>query len=166
MSNQGQALRVPAVRFERMLPGPVERVWAHLSDCRLLPGWFGADGVIEPRRGGMVRFAEGHIRGVVTQWQPHRCLAYSWNVYGTRDADSPYPESYLSFTLTPEGEAVRLVLLHLPILERFESQNAMGWHSFFDMLDAALRGEPVEERKLYMERNAALYGVDLNNLQQ
>lgn len=166
MGDQSQALRVPAARFERVLPGPVEQVWAHLTKCRLLPGWFGADGVIEPRQGGAVRFADGHVRGVVTQWKPHRHLAYSWNVYGPRDADSLHPESYLSFELVPEGSSVRLVLLHLPILERFEAQNAMGWHSFLDMLEAALRGEPVEERRVYMERNAARYGVDLNNLQR
>ncbi len=166
MSDQSQALRVPAARFERRLPGPVERVWDHLTKCRLLPGWFGADGVIEPRQGGTVRFADGHVRGVVTQWKPHRHLAHSWNVYGPRDADSLYPESYLSFDLAPEGESVRLVLLHLPILERFEAQNAVGWHSFLDMLEAALRGEPVEDRQAYLERNAARYGVDLNNLQR
>ncbi len=166
MSDQGEALRVPAMRFERVLPGPVERVWAHLTNPHLLPGWFGAEGVIEPRQGGTVRFAEGHVRGVITQWRPHRHLACSWNVYGPRDADSLYPESYLSFDLAPEGAKVRLVLLHLPVLERFEAQNAMGWHSFLDMLDAALHGQKVEDRQFYMARNAARYGVDLNNLQR
>jgi len=50
------------------------------------------------------------------------------------------------------------------VLERFEKQNAMGWHTYLDMLGAAVRGEPVEARPVYMKRNAALYGVDLNNL--
>ena len=166
MSDLGQELRVPAVRFERLLPGPVEAVWAHISDCDKLPGWFGAEGQIEPREGGRVRFADGHIRGIVTQWKPCRRLAYSWNVHGPGEAESAYPESYLSFDLAPVGSEVRLVLLHLPILERFEKQNAMGWHSFLDMLGAALRGNPVEDRRVYMERNAVRYGVDLNNLQR
>jgi hypothetical protein len=43
-------------------------------------------------------------------------------------------------------------------------QNAMGWHTFLDMLEAALRGEPAEPRQAYMQRNAARYGVDLSNL--
>jgi hypothetical protein len=30
----------------------------------------------------------------------------------------------------------------------------------------ASRGEPVEARSAYMQRNAALYGVDLANLQR
>jgi hypothetical protein len=55
-------------------------------------------------------------------------------------------------------------LTHLPVLERFEKQNAMGWHTFLDMLDAAVRGEPPEPRAAYMQRNAARYGVDLSKL--
>ena len=40
----------------------------------------------------------------------------------------------------------------------------MGWHTFLDMLGAAVRGEPAEPRQAYMQRNAARYGVDLANL--
>jgi hypothetical protein len=54
----------------------------------------------------------------------------------------------------------------LPILERFEKQNMMGWHAFLDILGSAARGEPVEARSAYMQRNAALYEVDLANLQR
>ncbi len=43
----------------------------------------------------------GHIRGVVTQWQPPGRLAYTWNVYNPGDAVSSYPESYLILTLGP-----------------------------------------------------------------
>jgi uncharacterized protein YndB with AHSA1/START domain len=75
MSDQDEVLRLPAVRFSRLLPGPAERVWAHLTECGKLSGWYGDDGVIEPREGGRIRFMGGHIRGVVTQWKPHRRLA-------------------------------------------------------------------------------------------
>ena len=81
MNDLGKALRVPAVRFERVLPGPVERVWAHLTDCSQLTGWYGDDSVIEPREGGAVRLLGGHILGVVTQWKPHNRLAHTWNVF-------------------------------------------------------------------------------------
>ena len=57
-----------------------------------------------------------------------------------------------------------LTLSHVPILDRFEKQNAMGWHTFLDMIGAALRGEKVEDRGFYARKNAALYGVDLDNL--
>jgi uncharacterized protein YndB with AHSA1/START domain len=163
-SARGESFRVLAVRFERLLPGSSERVWEYLTDCRKLTAWFGDDGTIEPRVGGAIRFMQGHIRGVVTQWKPHRRLAYTWNVFSPGEADSPYPESYLTFDLEPQDSQIRLTLTHLPILERFEQQNMMGWHTFLDILDATARGEPVEARKGYMQRNAALYGVDLGNL--
>jgi hypothetical protein len=91
-------------------------------------------------------------------------LAFFWNVLEHGEASSRYPESYLAFTLKPQGSDVHLALTHLPILPRFERQNAMGWHTFLDMLGAALRGEKVEERVVYMRLNATRYGVDLDEL--
>ena len=165
-SELGQSSCVLSVSFERVLPGRIARVWEHLTNTKLLPQWFG-NGTIEPHLGGAVRLMDGHIRGVVTQWSPPRRLAYTWNVFnpgdGT-DAVSAYPESYLSFTLEQIESGVLLRLSHVPILDRFEKQNAMGWHTFLDILGAALRGEKIEERGFYMKRNAALYGVDMNNL--
>jgi uncharacterized protein YndB with AHSA1/START domain len=164
MSDLGETVRVPAARFERLLPGPADRVWAHLTQPDKLKGWFGDDGLIEPREGGAVRLSGGHIRGVVTQWKPNRRLAYTWNVFSPGDEESPYPQSYLTLELEPAGEQVKLTLFHLPVLERFEAQNKMGWHTFLDILGAALRGEPEQPRRAYMEANAAKYGIDLNNL--
>jgi hypothetical protein len=46
---------------------------------------------------------------------------------------------------------------------RLEKQNAMGWHTFLDILGATLHDEKVEERSVYMKKNATLYGVDLSN---
>ena len=51
-----------------------------LTDTQRLPGWYG-DGAIEPQVGGKVELMGGHIRGTVTQWQPSRKLAYTWNVF-------------------------------------------------------------------------------------
>jgi uncharacterized protein YndB with AHSA1/START domain len=163
MSDRGESLRILAVRFERTLPGPVERVWEHLTECPKLAGWFGDDGIIEAREGGRVRLLAGHIRGVVTQCRPLRRLTYTWNVFDPGAAESAYPESYVTFDLESATASVGLKLLHLPILERFERQNMMGWHTFLDMLEAAVAGRTVEPRAVYMQRNAQRYGVDLGN---
>ena len=163
MNPDGQLKRVAMVQFERILPGPIERVWAFVTDPRKLPGWFG-EGTIEPRPGGAVNLMGGHVRGIVTQWHPPRRLAYTWNVFGPGEIESQYPESYLTIELEPRGNEVELTLTHLPVLERFEKQNAMGWHTFLDMLSAGMRGEPTESRQAHMQRNAARYGVDLANL--
>ena len=106
----------------------------------------------------------GHIRGTVTQWQPPRKLAYSWNVFGTGEETSPYPESYLTLELNPQANGTLLTLVHLPVLERFEKVNAMGWHTYLDMVGAAVRGAPVEARETLAKRNADRYGVDLSNM--
>lgn len=163
MNENAQMTTAKSVRFERLLAGPIERVWEHLTETKLLPGWFG-DGVIEHHSGGEVRLMDGHIRGVVTQWNPPRRLAYTWNVFNPGEDVSHYPESYLTFELEPRGKNVLLTLTHVPILDRFEKQNAMGWHTFLDMLAAAVRGSSPEPRNVYMRRNAERYGVDLGNL--
>jgi len=157
----------PAKSGKRLLPGPMDRVWAHLTDTKLLPAWFGKDSHIEPRQGGEVRLSGGHIRGTVTQWQPPHKLIYTWNVF--KDGDGPeavsaYPESYPTFELAACGKDVVLSFTHFPILDRFIPQNAMGWHTMLDMLEATLRGEKVEDRAVYSRKNAAVYGVDLNKL--
>jgi uncharacterized protein YndB with AHSA1/START domain len=164
---KGEMSNVPCVTFTRLLPGPIERVWEYLTDPTKLPTWFGEVATIEPRRGGAVQLVNGHIRGIVTQWQPPRKLVYTWNVFdggAAEDAVSAYPESYPTFELTPQGDEVLLTFKHFPILERFVPQNAMGWHTMLDMLSAALAGETVKDRTEYVSKNAALYGVDLKNL--
>jgi hypothetical protein len=90
-------------------------------------------------------------------------------VFGPNDAPdavSEFPESYPTFELEARGSDVLLTFTHFPILERFVKQNAMGWHTMLDILEAGLRGQKVEERPVYMRKNAALYGVDLNALQR
>ena len=162
MSDDAQFTHAHMVRFERLLPGPVEHAWRVLTEANLLPGWYG-EGHIEPRIGGTVSLMGGHIRGTVTQCLPPQRLTYSWNVFNPGDEVSPYPESYLTLELKPAGGDTALTLTHLPVLERFVKLNAMGWHTYLDMVAAALRGEPVAARDAYMTRNAKTYGIDLAN---
>jgi len=168
MENKGEVSSVTCLVFKRHLPGTMEKVWAHLTDTTLLPAWFGEESSIEGRQGGVVHLMGGHIRGIVTQWQPHQKLIYTWNVFDPNnepDAVSAYPESYLTFELEArEGNEVTLTFTHFPILERFVPQSAMGWHTMLDILSAELNGEAAVERSVYMQKNAEFYNVDLNNL--
>jgi uncharacterized protein YndB with AHSA1/START domain len=169
MADKGEMTKVPCITFKRTLPGPIERVWTFITEPSKLPAWFGNDSTIEARQGGRVRLMGGHIRGVVTQWQPPKKLIYTWNVFGPNDpadAVSEYPESYPTFELEAQGSDVVLTFTHFPILERFMPQNAMGWHTMIDIIEAGLRDGKTEERAIYSKKNAALYGVDLGNLQR
>ena len=166
MADLGEMFRAPGVRFSRRLPGPVEKIWAHITRPDQLPGWYDPGSTIEPREGGTVSLNGGHIRGVVTQWRPPMRFAHTWNVFGPGETVSAYPESYLTLELAAEAGAVLLTLVHLPVLERFEPQNAMGWATFLDILEDTAGGREVSARRAYMQRNAGLYGVDLGALQR
>jgi uncharacterized protein YndB with AHSA1/START domain len=159
MSQDAQFTHAHMVRFERALTAPPERVWQTLTEPSRLPGWYG-EGTIEPRVGGKVELMGGHIRGVVTQWIATRRLACTWNVFMPGQTVSDYPESYLTLELAPG----KLTLTHLPVLEEFVKPNAMGWHTFLDMVEDEVGGKPVQPRETYMKRNAGRYGIDLSKL--
>ncbi len=163
MSHDAQFTHAHMVRFERPIEAAPDKVWSVLTNVPLLPGWYG-DGVIEPKVGGKVELMGGHIRGTVTRHQPSRQLSYSWNVFSPGEQESPFPESYLTLELAPKADGTLLTLTHLPVLEQFVKLNAMGWHTFLDMVDAASRGATVEPRETCMKRNAERYGVDLSRL--
>jgi uncharacterized protein YndB with AHSA1/START domain len=40
-----------SVRFERLVPGPIERVWSYLTEGPLLKAWLVEDGAVPPRVG-------------------------------------------------------------------------------------------------------------------
>ena len=159
MSDDAQFLQANMVRFERVFTASAQQIWAVLTDLKRLPHWYG-EGAIAPSVGGTVSLMAGHIRGVVTQWQPPTRLAYTWNVFMPGQTVSDYPESYLTLDVA-DG---KLTLAHLPVLDRFVKQNAMGWHTYLDMVAAELKGEPPQLRASHMARNAAHYGVDLDNV--
>ena len=159
MTDLAEFLRIPGARFVRDLPGAPDKIWAIVSVPKI---W--GEGVIEPRAGGAVNLMNGHIRGVVTQWDPPHKLTYTWNVFSPGETRSQYPESYLMLELAAVDGATQLTLTHLPVLERFEKQNAMGWHVFLEMVTDAAHGRAIAPRPEYAKRVAPLYGVDLGNL--
>ena len=163
--SKGEVIAEAAVRFGRLLPASPEKAWAYLTEPGRVGEWYG-DGVIEAREGGKVELMGGHIRGVVTGWRPNQFFAHTWNVFSPGETVSAWPVSYLEFLLAPEGVQTRLILTHRPIMPLMQPQTMMGWHTFLDMLETAIRGQPVGSRGSHMQRNAGLYGVDLNNLQR
>ena len=138
------------VRLTRLLPGPIERVWAYLTDPEKRARWF-AGGPMELKPGGKYtlhmkhqnfapdetppeKFKKVHYEGVdfegrVLRCEPPRLLSYTFD-----------DESEVTFELTPEGDHVTLVLTHrsrgsdLPYLSGYAS----GWHSHLGLLIALL----------------------------
>lgn len=160
MHERGQLHKETMVRFERLLPGSTEHIWRLLTDSQNLPRWLIA-GSIEPREGGAVNLGDGHIRGVVTQWQPPRRLTYTWNVFSPGEQVSAFPESYLTIELEPRDRQVALTLTHRPILlPEYEGRTMLGWHTFLAQLSDVAAGREPEPREVLMERHRGLYGVE------
>jgi uncharacterized protein YndB with AHSA1/START domain len=171
---KGEVISESAVRFVRQLSAPPARVWEFLTEASRLPQWYG-EGRIEPREGGAASFMAGHIRGVVTGWRPEKFLGYTWNVFQPGEATassseaaghqkvSAWPVSYVEFALDAAANGTTLTLTHRPIPEAKQKQTAMGWHTYLELLGAGLTGEFPKRAELFA-KNAALYGVDMNNL--
>ena len=162
--SKGEIIAESAVRFARLLPGPIEHIWEFLTDTARLPEWYGT-GTIVPREGGPVTLMGGDIRGVVTIWRPLQALGYTWNVFAPGETVSAWPVSYLEFALAADGAKVELTLVHRPIPQAMQKQTAMGWHTCLDLIEGALAGEFPRRADLFA-KNAALYGVDMNNLKR
>ena len=67
MNEYGVVLESGAVRFERLLPGPLERVWSYLTQSEKRGTWL-ASGEIEPRVGGAADLLFKHSE--ITSEQP------------------------------------------------------------------------------------------------
>ena len=151
----GTFLDPRTVRFERVLSGPIERVWAYLTSPELLSAWL-AGARVELYEGGRIELRIGGrdsrlapppaiVRGIVMKCRPPHLLSYTWT-------DPHTPASFVTFELEPTGLEVRLVLTHRRLARGFLSAGAGGWHSLLGALGARLRGEIPEPFQAVFDR--------------
>jgi uncharacterized protein YndB with AHSA1/START domain len=135
--------------IQRVLPGPVERIWAYLTDSDLRRQWLasgempmtvGAPFELEWHNDELSQPAGDRPDGMPEKHQmpshivaadPPRKLVIAWRNTGD-----------VTFELEPHGDEVLLTLTH----ERFASRSsiinhAAGWHAHLDILAARARGE-------------------------
>ncbi|MEX0792517.1 MAG: SRPBCC family protein [Pirellulaceae bacterium] len=153
MSEFGKPIGNDTLRIERLLPGPIERVWAYLTESEKRGKWL-AVGEMELWVGGKVRLLFSHadltphqeaiperfkemecghgFEGTVTLCEPPHLLAFTWG------GDT----SEVKFELTPQDEKVLLVITHTRLRDRDEmSCVAAGWHTHLGILEDNLNGE-------------------------
>ena len=123
----------PAVRFERLYPHPVDRVWMAITDPEELVAWFPSRAVIEPRVGGSVSFSgdpySDTLTGEVLAYDPPTRLAFTWG------------ENELHFELEEVGvSACRFVLTDFLDVTTAAARNASGWTVCVGELDKLLAG--------------------------
>ena len=136
------------LKIERLLPGPIDRVWAYLTDSELRSQWLAAgemqmkvgaplelvwrnDALTEPsgqRPAGLP--AEQRMQSRITELDPPRKLAITWS--GSGD---------VSFELEPRGDDVLLTVIHRRLPSRdYMLMFGAGWHMHLDILVARATG--------------------------
>jgi uncharacterized protein YndB with AHSA1/START domain len=126
----------PALRLERRLPYPVERVWRAVTEPAELERWFVSAVPWTPELGESFEAAGQH--GQITELDPPRRFAWRWDI-----------ELY-SFDLTPDGDGCLLVFTHVFNPELGPGwQHAAGWETYFDRLAAHLAGGYLSEEEAH-----------------
>ena len=143
------ALTEPAtLTIQRLLPGPIERVWAYLTESDLRRQWLAA-GEMEMKLGAPFELvwrndeltdppgerpagysAEHRMQSRITELDPPRKLSFAWR--GSGD---------VSFELMPKGGEVLLTVIHRRLPDRKMTLGVgSGWHAHLDLLVARMRG--------------------------
>ena len=148
----GALIEPATLKIQRRLPGPIERVWAYLTESDLRRQWLAA-GPMEMKVGATFEFVwrndelttpagkrppgfpeEHRMEGRITEVDPPRKLAITWGNTGG-----------VSFELEPRGKDVLLTLIHSRVTDRaILLRVSAGWHMHLDILVARIAGtEPL-----------------------
>jgi uncharacterized protein YndB with AHSA1/START domain len=169
----GKILDASTVRFERLLPGPIERVWAFLTESEKRKLWLAA-GEFELRPGGkMTLFFQqknlsskrgtppeqyrkmdeegGGFDGKVLRCEPPRLLAITWGAE---------QNSEVTFELTPQQDGkVLLTLTHRRLTADVMRMVTPGWHVHLGVLVERLSGQEPDNFWIAFERWKAHYAA-------
>ena len=147
------------VKLERLLPGPVERVWAYITEADKRAKWL-CGGEVELRVGGKVHMefdqnsltadknpppkyrdkATGSFVGVVTRLEPLRLFAHTW----TWDSNN----TEVTYELAPRGKEVLLTIVHRRVQGKDLTASVMGgWDVHTGVLEDLLNG--IEPRPFW-----------------
>jgi uncharacterized protein YndB with AHSA1/START domain len=151
MSKRGTLVGPDTFRLERLLPGPVERLWSYLTDSDKRATWLAA-GEFELRVGGRIELKFDHamlsdekiapekwkdaeharFEGKITRLEPMRVLAYTWESWELGE---------VTFELIPRGRDVLLVITHRGLEQRDGRISvASGWDAHTGVLADVLSG--------------------------
>jgi uncharacterized protein YndB with AHSA1/START domain len=150
----GTITEAGTIRFERLLPGPMERVWSYLVEPEKRRLWL-ADGPMDLREGGEMELVwhnseltrpdeeiperfepyagEHRMKARVLRVEPPHLLVHSWD----KDAEVEYQ-------LAERGDKVLLTLINRRLPNRAEMLGVSGgWHTHLEVLAARLEGREL-----------------------
>ena len=145
----GTLIEPTTLKIQRLLPGPIERIWAYLTDSDLRRKWLAA-GAMEMKVGAPVEFVwrngelndppsprpadfpeEHRMQSRITELDPMRKLSIAWNNSGD-----------VTFELEPKGQGVLLTVIHRRLPDRSTLLKVgAGWHMHLDVLVARASGK-------------------------
>jgi uncharacterized protein YndB with AHSA1/START domain len=138
------------VRLERLLPGPLERVWSFLTESDKRARWLAA-GHMELEAGGKVELNFAHdqlsheptpekyrgmpmsFTGKVLRIEAPRLLSFTW-------LETQGVHSEVTFELAPRGDEVLLTITHRKLADRASVLSVSGgWDAHVGILEDVLR---------------------------
>jgi uncharacterized protein YndB with AHSA1/START domain len=172
LERDGEILDAGTVRFERLLPGPIERVWAFITESDKRKLWL-AGGDFELKAGGKTTLFFQHknlsakrgtppeeykkmdeegggFDGEVIRCEAPRLLVITW---GEKRS------SEVKFELTPQTNGEVLLTLTHSRLDKASMRNVgPGWHAHLGILVERLHGREPENFWATLEEVRAHYG--------
>jgi uncharacterized protein YndB with AHSA1/START domain len=150
----GRLTEPATLKIQRLLPGPIERVWAYLTESGLRRLWLAA-GEMEMKVGAAFEFvwrndeltdppgkrppgvSDVHrMRSQIIALDPPRKLVIAWGANG---------DGEVSFELDPKGNEVLLTVIHRRLPDRTTTlMVGAGWHMHLDILVARASGKEAE----------------------
>lgn len=176
MSAMGEWLDETIVRFVRDMPGPIERVWAFLTEGEKRARWFaGGDWELTPGGRAQLIFENDelspsedgppekykdlsgvqHYEGRILEVDPPHRLVLQW-------IEREGEPSVVTFELAPLGDKVRLTLTHTGLgSETARISTGAGWHTHLDIWMAMARGEDAPSFWARHEQLEAEYSAQI-----
>jgi uncharacterized protein YndB with AHSA1/START domain len=148
----GTLIEPATLKIQRLLPGPIERIWAYLTDSDLRRKWL-ASGDMQMQAGAPFELVwrnneltdppgerppgfsgEHRMQSRIVEVDPPHKLTFTWGESGE-----------VTFELQPAGERVLLTVIHRRLPDRnMTLMVGAGWHMHLDVLVARATGTEPE----------------------
>ncbi len=157
MNQSAEIIEPGVIRFERLLSGTIEQVWAYLTESEKRGKWL-ASGEMELNPGGKVHLQFKHSNlsekddpipekycnmengaestGRITAIDPPHLLSFTW---GSESEDA----SEVTFELQEHASGVQLTLTHRRLPESEWVGVCSGWHTHLNILVEVAAGQPT-----------------------
>jgi uncharacterized protein YndB with AHSA1/START domain len=142
--NFGTLIEPATLKIQRLLPGPIERIWAYLTDSDLRRKWL-ASGDMQMKAGAPFELVwrnneltdppgerppgfsgEHRMSSRIVEVDPPHKLTFTWGESGE-----------VTFELAPAGDRVLLTVIHRRLPDRnMTLMVGAGWHMHLDILVA------------------------------